>query len=239
MVQLNAPSKPGAASTALGLLTALVALVLGVGLLLRTESAFGAVWASLFLVCGVVVLVAAWIPRVSAGRAPPAREERWDGEPARFLPRSSGPTGRAGMLVLVLLGGWFVAMGVVGVLEENWVWPVLAVVPAVYFLAFPVLAALGRLRSGGLWLTAERVVDEHHGVRGELSLADVETVVPRSGSVHVVPVAGRPVQQRSLAPRPWRARLRTDELVISTQGLATDPETLAADLRQRASVVRP
>jgi len=139
--------------------------------------------------------------------------------------------------VLTLLGGWFAVMGVVGALEESWLWPVLAAVPALYFLGIPVLAALGRLRPGGVWLTPTRVVDERLGRRSELPLDRVATVTPRTASVHVAPASPGTVVHRLLTPWPWRART-TEDLVLVTDGLAWDSTALAAEVRAAAAAVR-
>lgn len=99
------------------------------------------------------------------------------------------------MAVLSMLGGWFLVMGGVGGIEENWFWPVLAAFPTFYFLGFSVLAALGRLRLGGVWLASSRVVDEHWGVRSELALVDV-TAVTRVPTASTSPRPGPPRRRR-------------------------------------------
>lgn len=239
MVQLTAPARPGPLAAGLSLLVGLGAVALGVGLLRETESAFGATWASLFLVCGVVVLASLVTVLPAPSGPPPApRQVTWEGEPARFFPRRNGRARSVGLAVLTLLGGWFAALGIVGAIEENWIWPVLAAVPAVYFLGFPVLAALGRFRAAGVWLTPTRVVDEQHGLRSELALAEVAVVTPRSQSVHVTPNEPAAVTRRRLTPWPWRARPRSTDLVIATDGVAGGSDGLAADVRAAAAGVR-
>ena len=204
----------------LGLFAGVAAVAIGVALVRETDSAFGATWASLFVLLGVIVLVS--LGTAASGAAPTAsaaREVTWEGESARYYPRRPDRARLAGLVVLALLGSWFAVMGVVGAIEENWLWPVLAVVPAVYFLGFPVLAALGRFGSGGMWLSPTRVVDEHNGLRSELTLAAVETVTPRSESVHVTASSSSALTQRALTPWPWRARSRSGDLAAT--GVAT------------------
>lgn len=223
----------------LGLLVGLAAVALGIALLRDTESAFGATWASLFVVLGVIVLASlvSVLPR-HLRPAPAPREVTWEDEPARFFPRPADRSRVVGLAVLTLLGGWFAVMGVVGAVEENWLWPVVAAVPAAYFLGFPVLAALGRFRAGGTWLTPTRVLDEHSGVRSELPLADAGTVTPRSQAVHVAPVPPAAVTHRPLAPWPWRARPRPGDLVIVTDGRPDASTELAAEVRAAVAATR-
>lgn len=204
---------PGPFVRLLGLLSGLGAVALGVGLVRRAEGLFGVTWASLMLVLGAIVLASLWALTPEPSRpAPAACVGTWEGEPARFLPRRSDRAGIIAMmvLILVLLGSWFVVMGVVGAIEENWLWPVLAALPSVYFLGVPVLALLGRFSAGGVWLTPTRVVNEWHGLRGELALADIAGVTPWSRRVRVVPVAVGLVSHTSLTPgRGGRGRARS------------------------------
>lgn len=224
--------------TVLGSLAALFCLVVGGTLLTRADTAFGAVWASLFVVVGLVVAVAFWARLGDAGGdPPPPRDATWEGEPARFLPRQDRSVSVA-VAVCLLLGCWFLAMGVVGAVEENLLWPLLAAVPTVYFLGYPAFAAAGRFRAGGVWLTRSSVVDEHLGVRTEIALSDVDTVMPRSADVRVVPTAASAVSQRRLAPRPWCARTRPGEMLIAADGVAGGPRSLADELRDRAALAR-
>lgn len=237
MVQLTSPASPGPLVRLLGLLVGLGAVALGVALVRDAESAFGATWASMFVVFGAVVLLSfvGALP-ASSRPAPAAQEVTWEGEPAQFHPHPVDRTRIVGMTVLTLLGGWFVVMGVVGAVEETWLWAVLAAVPGTYFLGFPVLSALGRFRAGGWWLTPTRLVAEHHGLRSELSLCEVGTVTPRSRSVHVAPAGPATVEHRSLTPWPWRARARSADLVVPVDagGAPTGSEDLAALLREAA-----
>lgn len=239
MVQLSARATPGPVSTVLGLLAGLAAVAVGVALLGRADTAFGGTWAALPVVLGVVVLLSATAVLPARDRpGPAARDMTRDGEPARFLPRRADRARVVSLAVLTLLGGWFAVMGVVGAVEENWLWPLLAVVPAVYFLGFPVLALLGRFRSGGTWITRTRVVDEHLGLRTELELAEVTEVTPRTTEVHVRAARPGAVVRTPLTPRPWRARPRTDDQVLSTAGMSLDSAGLAAQVREAAAAAR-
>ncbi|GHJ61163.1 hypothetical protein NOK12_36810 [Nocardioides sp. OK12] len=236
MVQLSARILLGPAGRAAGLVTGTVALVLGVALVRRADSAFGTTWAALFLVLGLIVLVSSSGPLLdSSGPAPRPREVTWDGERATYRPRRAGRAWVASLGVLTLLGGWFAVMGTVGAVTENWLWPVLASVPAVYFLGFPVLALLGRFRVGGTWISATRVVDEHHGLRSELRLADVATAVQRGDSVRVTAAHPGAVTRHRLTPRPWRARPRSQDLEIVVDGPAAGGADLAAELTSAAA----
>lgn len=212
-------------------------MAIGIALVRDAETAFGATGASMFVVFGAVVLLSSvtFLP-VASRPAPAAREMTWDGEPARFYPHRVDRNDIVGMTVLTLLGGWFAVMGFVGAVEETWLWAVLGAVPAIYFLGFPVLRALGRFRAGGWWLTPTRVVAEHHGLRSELSLREVGTVTPRSRTVHVAPSGSGTVSRRSLTPWPWRAKERSADLVIPVgSGAAPSAsEDLAALLREAA-----
>ena len=219
------------------MLLGLGVVAVGVALVRDSETAFGATGASMFVVLGAIVLLSFVALRpVSARPAPAAQQVTWEGEPAQFHPHPTDRRRIVGMIVLTLLGGWFAVMGVVGAVEETWLWAVLAAVPAVYFLGFPVLGALGRFRVGGWWLTPTRVVVEHHGVRSELSLGDVGTVTPWSRSVHVAPSGSATTSRRSLTPRPWRARSHPVDLVIPVDAGAAPgaSEDLAALLRGAA-----
>lgn len=217
------------------MLVGLAAVAIGVALVRDSETAFGATWASMFVVFGAIVLLSfvALLP-VAARPAPGAQQVTWEGEPAQFHPHRADRSRIVGMTVLTLLGGWFAVMGVVGAVEEAWLWAVLAAVPATYFLGFPVLSALGRFRAGGWWLTPTRLVAERQGLRSELPLHEVGTVTPRPQGVHVAPVGSTTVSHRSLTPWPWRARARSADLVIPVDagGSPTASEDLAALLRE-------
>lgn len=220
----------------LGLFVGLAAVAIGVALVRRAETAFGATWASMFVVFGAVVLLSLVTVLPATSRPSPAAQEvTWEGEAARFHPHRTDRTRVIGMTVLVLLGAWFVVMGVVGVLQETWLWGVLAAAPAVYLLGLPVLAALGRFRAGGWWLTPTRLVAEHNGLRSELLLRDAVTVTPRSQSVHVAPSAPAMVTHRSLTPWPWRARAHSTDLVIAADGASGGSEGVAAVVREAAA----
>lgn len=239
---MTSPASPGPLVRLLGLLVGLGAVAIGVALVRDAETAFGATWASMFLVFGAVVLLSSVsVLPVSSRPAPAAREVTWEGEPARFHPHRVDRARIVGMTVLTLLGGWFAVMGIVGAVEETWLWAVLAAAPAIYFLGFPALSALGRFRAGGWWLTPARIVAEHHGLRSELSLSEVGTVTPRSQSVHVAPSGSGTVSHRSLTPWPWRARARSADLVIPVDagGAPTASEDLAALLREAARSASP
>lgn len=238
MVQLSARTAPGPFATVVAAVSGLGALAVGVALLRRADTAFGWTWAALPVVLGTVVLLSLATRLPDRPTAQVAREVTWEGERAQFLPRATDRASVLGLVVLALLGGWVAVMGVVGAVTENWVWPLLAVVPAVYFLGFPVLALLGRFRVGGTWLTPTRVVDEHLGLRSELPLADVAEVVPRTSEVHVVPAAPAVVTRTPRTPRPWRARPRSADLVLSTHGMAVDSGDLAARVRAAAGSTR-
>ena len=98
-----------------GVATGLVACALGTGLVLEADSAFGKAWAAVFVVFGLVALVGA----VAAGR--PVDEH------------STGAR-TAALVMLLLIAVWAAVVGVVGAVEENWLWPVLMGVPAAYLL---------------------------------------------------------------------------------------------------------
>jgi hypothetical protein len=231
VVELTPRSAPGPVLLALGLLTGAVTVAIGVGLLTRVDTAFGAVWAIGLVLMGLVV-VGSWLANRARPRpAEPPRPETLDGEPARFHPRRSttGPM----LAITGVLGVWSVAVAVVGAVEETWLWLVLAGVPAVYLLGFPVLWASRRFRPAGVWVTSTRIVDEHYGQRSELALADIAGVSPRTQTLNLTPREGVAVVQRRLTPRPWRARGSSSEMVIETGGLDGGSAALAQELLRR------
>jgi hypothetical protein len=98
-----------------GVATGLVACALGVGLVLESDSAFGKAWASVFVVFGLVALLGAVMA-------------------ARPVDEQSTGARAAALTTLLLIAGWAAVVGVVGGLEENWLWPVLMGLPAAYLL---------------------------------------------------------------------------------------------------------
>ncbi|MDF1605138.1 hypothetical protein [Nocardioides sp. YIM 152315] len=234
MVQLTARSAPGPVLLVLGLLAGAASIALGVGLLGRVETGFGAVWACGFVILGLIVLASAVATQPRWSRAaPPARDEVRAGEPTRFHPRRGGLPTATTFVVTGLLGAWFVAIGVTGAVERTWLWAVLALVPATYFSGFTILWAAGRFRPGGVRVTPTRVIDEHYGLRSELALADVAGMSPRSETLHLEPLEGVSPVHRRLTPRPWRARVTPGALVIRTGDLDSDGRTLVEELQRR------
>lgn len=204
------------------------------------EDLFGAVWSALMLVLGVIVLISfvgLQLAKRSQVSPEPAREVTLGNERARLFARRSRAGTLAGNAVLVLLGGWFLVMGVVGAVEESWVWPVLAAFPAAYFLGFPVLRAVGLFRPGGVWLTPTRLVNEQFGLRSEIALSDVDTAMPRVGDVRVVPSDPSAVHHKRRTPRLWCARLVPGEMLI-LDGIEGGIDGLAAEIRERVEVAQ-
>lgn len=235
---MNEFQKPGPVLTAIGLVTGVGVTGIGIGLVVRNyEEPFAAVWSSLFALVGLICLIA-YVALIREKRAKPAprppRAIVFENEQARYLPRSATPVAIAGSMVYVLLGGWFLVMGVVGAVEENWLWPVLAAFPAVYFLGFPVFQAVGRFRSGGVWLTETRIVDEHLGLRREIEFADVKTAYDVLDAVQVEPEDPSAIRYKRLTPRLWSVRLVPGQMLIQAKGLEGGPEGFAAEVRERA-----
>lgn len=85
------------------------------GLVLAADTAFGMAWASVFVVFGVVAVLGAVVS-------------------SRPVEDGSRPARASALATLLLLAGWAVVVGVVGAVEENWLWPVLMGVPAAYLL---------------------------------------------------------------------------------------------------------
>jgi hypothetical protein len=239
VVQLSRPGKSGPLVLGVALLFGLWSLATGVALISRSETAFGAVWSAFFVVAGVFFLSTGglWVAKSRGLVAPPAREVAWEGEPARLLPRKDRRV-PVTMFVLVLIGGWLVVMGVVGAVEESWLWPVLAAVPAVYVLGIPAFIVLGRFRGGGVWLTPTRLVHEQYGLRTEIDWVDVRDATPSVGEVLILPTEASAVRHQRLTPRMWCARMRPGEMVMPTEGVAGDCHGLAAEVRDRAAAVR-
>lgn len=231
---------PGLVTRVGGLLSGLASLALCAGLLVDVRSALGVVGASLFGVCGVIVVGSVLTLRPDERRRPPApaREVILGGEPARFHPRRAGSPVVLFFVILGLLGGWFAALGVVGTLDGTWLWAVLAAVPAVYFLAFVLFGLAGRLRPGGVWVTPTRLVDEHVGIRSEVALHDLVAMSASPGDLLLVPRDGTAVTSRPLVPRPWRRKAWPAQAIkIDTSDLAGGGEALATAVQQHLPVL--
>lgn len=115
MVQMNPPARVGKVSLGFGIAAGIASSAIGVGLIARAESAFGTVWSALFVVLGAVSIIGV----VAASR----RAHR--GHPV--LRRSATVT-------LVLLAAWCATAGVVGTIQENWIWGVLMAFPFAYLI---------------------------------------------------------------------------------------------------------
>ncbi len=114
----RAPGSPGPVLTTLGVLTGLASLALGVGLLRRADSALGGVGAALFLVCALVVLNSyAGLLLARFVLPVPRREHPARGE---VVLTRLGTLHLIAQTNLLLLGGWFAALGVVGGVTESW-----------------------------------------------------------------------------------------------------------------------
>ncbi|MFE7227054.1 hypothetical protein ACFU7D_19830 [Nocardioides sp. NPDC057577] len=238
MVQLREFQTPGPVLTVVGLITGVGVTGIGIGLVARNyDDPFAAVWSSLFVLGGLICLIS--YVGLILGKRPqpglrPPRDTTFENEQARYLPRSANPAAVAGNIVYALLGGWFLFMGVVGAVEDSWLWPVLAAFPAAYFLGFLVLRVAGRFRSGSVWLTETRIVDEHLGLRREIELTNVKTAYDLFDAVRVEPEDPSSIRYKRLAPRLWCARLVPGEMLIQANGLKGGPEGLAAEVRERA-----
>ncbi|WP_439936989.1 hypothetical protein ACS3YM_13725 [Nocardia sp. N13] len=112
---MTAHRRIGKVSAALGVVAGLLACALGVGLVLEADSAFGRAWASVFVVFGTVAVLGAVMA-------------------ARPLETASPAARTSGLLTLLLLGAWAAVVGVVGAVEESWLWAVLMGLPAAYVL---------------------------------------------------------------------------------------------------------
>lgn len=241
MVRLRARQTPGAFGIALAVFSGLASLGIG-AVVLRNyhDEPFTVVWSSLPVVLGLIVLISCFglILAKRPKKVPyPARDSDLDNETARFLPRRANRGSVVSNAVLLLLGGWFLVMGVVGAVEENWLWPVLAAFPAAYFLGFPVLRAVGLFRPGGVWLTPTRLVNEQFGLRSEIALSDVDTAMPRVDDVRVVPADPSAIHHKRRTPRLWCARLVPGEMLI-LDGIEGGIDGLAAEIRERAQVAQ-
>lgn len=222
-----------------GGLSGVLIIAIGVALVSRADTAFGLVWSLMPIVCGGVVLLSLATGLSGPGRAGTQSKVTLDGEEARFVSRRDRRT-TAFFVIVTLMGGWFLVMGVVGAVSENWFWPVLAVVPAVYFLGFPILRVLGRFRPAGVWVTPTRVVDECLGMRTAIKLGDVEIVYGSTSleEVYIVPREEGRLTSTRLSPRPWCARTRADEVIVMTKGMPVDPEALATMIRERIDAIQ-
>lgn len=238
MVRLRAQHTPGPVVGVLGLFLGVAVTGIGIGSVVRYhEDPFSTVWSSLMLVLGLIILIA-YVALLLAKRSQPlpspAREITFEGERARYFPRSANPGTVASTIILLLLGGWFLALGIVGTVDGNWIWPLLVAFPAAYFLGFPVLRAVGRFRRGGVWVTETRIVDENLGLRQEVALTNVKTAFDLLDAVRVEPEDPSAIRHTRLTPRPWCARLVPGEMLIQAQGLEGGPTGFAAEVRERA-----
>ncbi|WP_141782056.1 hypothetical protein [Nocardioides albertanoniae] len=233
-------SVPGPFGATLAVLSGLLSLGIGVVVLrLYHDEPFAIVWSSLPVVLGVIVLVSCFtLLLIKRPAVPPlpATDTVVDDERARFLPRRDRRGFGLNLLVFLILGGWFLVMGIVGAIEENWLWPVLAAFPAAYFLGFPALRAVGLFRPGGVWLTPTRILNEQYGLRTEIAVGDVETAYSSLDEVRVVPVDPSAVDHKRRIPRLWCARLVPGEMHI-LDGIDGGIEGLAAEIRERAVAI--
>ena len=141
-----------------------------------------------------------------------------DGERALVLPRDPAPSRIA---TLVLLG--YAAVAVVGVVVTAVAgsvgWAVALAVLAVLLLYFAA-PHRGSL-AGGLWLTPQRMVHEHDGLRWQVGWDDVTGVVPQQP----MPVLVRPdrmpaVERIGPRGRAWSPRAGDGVLAVDTRHLA-------------------
>ncbi|PKH37470.1 hypothetical protein SAMN05192575_101452 [Nocardioides alpinus] len=113
MVQLSPRPLLGRVSAAFALVTGLAAAALGVGLVLESDSAFGRAWSAAFIVFGAVTVLGAVVASRPVGPESPG---------SRVI----------GLATLTLLGTWAAVTGIVGAVEESWLWGVLLGAFAVY-----------------------------------------------------------------------------------------------------------
>ncbi len=78
------------------------------------------------------------------------------------------------------------------------------------------------------------MVDEHLGVRSELALADVLDLSQRPDEVVLTPRAAGDVRRTHLTPRPWRARVRGERMVLNARDLPGGSAALGDLLRARS-----
>ena len=229
---------PGPLLSAVGVIAGFASLAIGIGLVTRNhDDLFNLVWSSFPVILGLIILLshaALFLGKRFPPRTAASRKVRFENQKARFLPRRREPGASGGFIVLVLLGGWFLAMGVVGAVEENWAWPVLAAFPAAYFLGIPVLIVARLFRPGGVWLTPTKIVNEQYGLRSEIAIGDVETAVPLIDEVRIVPADPSAVHHKRRTPRLWCARLVPGEMAVLAEGIEGGVDGFAAEIRRRA-----
>ena len=114
-----------------------------------------------------------------------------DGEPALFLPRSTGRTLAStwtltGLAAVCALGALFTA------LAGRWGWLVVLALLAMLLLLVAAPHRGGSL-AGGLWFTPQRIFHRHDGVSWEMPWEDVRGSSPHE-PMPVVPVTGREVR---------------------------------------------
>ena len=112
---MSPPARVGKVSLGFGIATGIASSAVGVGLIAGAESAFGTVWSALFVVLGAVAIIGVVVSSRRVDRGHPV------------LRRSASVT-------LVLLAAWCATAGVVGTIEESWVWGVMMAFPFAYLI---------------------------------------------------------------------------------------------------------
>lgn len=121
MVRVSTRPLTSRVSLVFGVVAGLMACGLGVGLVRRAESAFGAAWAAMFLVFGVVALTSAVV-------------SAWPMDHHR-----SAGLRRVVVAMLGLLAAWCAVVGVIGTAQQSWIWGPLMALPTAYLLRAVVL----------------------------------------------------------------------------------------------------
>lgn len=222
----------------MGLVVAAFVISLGVALVRRSESPLGVVGSCFFLVAGAVTLLGFVVSRgPQEMKLTRCRDAHLDDEPAEMLQHGDWRFG-VGMVGLLLLGGWCLALGIVGAIQETWGWLLLVALPVIYLLAVPVFVAFRLYRRSVTWLTPTRIVNEQFGVCAEIDLVDVDEVRPWSEEVHLDPVDPSCVRYRNRVPRPWRVKVKADEFLIPSDGIEGGAYEFAAELRRRVDAAK-
>jgi len=195
---------------------------------LGDASGYGAVFGAFLLGIGLVSLLATLLELAHGrsahgavtGTAP-------DGAPATVLPRAGWVTViSAGFLAVV--AGCLVAGALVGFGRGDTGLAVLLLVLGAGFLALLAPVLLGRVRAGGVYLTAQGVTSVKDGAWWRVSWDDVAGVVPEEPLAVVLRDGARPERGRT-APPGWRSEVKAPEgvLAVQTRYLSEDAATLA------------
>ena len=208
----------------------LVALV-GIGIVtaaLKDGSGYSVVFGGFLLGVALVSLLATVLEAVH-GRASRGAVTGTspDGQPATVLPRAGWvPWVSAGFLAVI--AGALLAGGLVAVSGGDTLLGVVLLVLGAPFLAMLVPVLLGRVPTGGVYLTQRGVTSAKDGSWWRATWDEIAGVVPGEPLAVVLADGASPEHGRT-APPGWRSEVRAPDgvLAVQTRYLSEDAATLA------------